>query len=132
MIQDEPQNFRALIQFVRRKMPQGDEMGLRSSAIVIEVEVRVAVLLRIMAGSTYVDMMIIFGPARSTVYKMFSETTEIIIDALPLAGFPEGEALLLELSIAVHDILHLFQSSDGMCRRAGWDCCPYHQAARVR
>lgn len=57
----------------------------------IELEVRVAIVLRIMVGAADLDLMVLCQVARSTIYQIFHKTSEAISNALPMDSFSDCE-----------------------------------------
>ena len=62
--------FWKLVNHLRPSLEKDIEMGARSSSGSISIDVQVDSFLRILAGSQYLDIMILFGIARSTVYAI--------------------------------------------------------------
>lgn len=54
---------------------------------VIEPEVRVAVVLRMVSGASYLYDMVIWKIANSSVLQNFEETTSVLLEALPSIVF---------------------------------------------
>jgi len=91
-------NFAKLVSLVRPVISKNEKMGaLRNGAI--EPEVRVAIVLRIMAGAADLDLMVLWQVARSTIYQIFHETSEAIANALPMESFPDCEIRCANLSM---------------------------------
>lgn len=60
-------------------------------------EFSVAILFRMMAGATYLDIMV-FGVAKSSVYYKFHKCVECLNETLGLPGIPPDETKLVELA----------------------------------
>jgi len=90
-------NFRGLVEKVRGAITKDERMGgLRNGAI--EPEIRVAIVLRILSGASDLDLMVLWGVARPTIYQIFHETSAAIIEAYPMADFPQDQRRCAELS----------------------------------
>jgi hypothetical protein len=63
-------------------------MALRSSGGRIVPEVRLALSLRLMAGASYLDAMMLFGFSRSSCYQVFHGTINSILSRLHMDGLP--------------------------------------------
>lgn len=57
----------------------------------LENEVRIGVVLRIMSGSSYLELTMTFGIARATVYDVFEKTIDIDLHRLKLLRLTSQE-----------------------------------------
>ena len=79
--------FRNLVDLLRPFIQRDVSMGsLRNGAV--EPEVRVAIVLHILAGASDIDLMMLWQVARPTIYQVFHETSEAILKSLPFDDFP--------------------------------------------
>lgn len=62
--------------------------GLRSSEGSVKLDVRLAVLLRMWAGASYLDTIMLFGLSSSTVYDVCHATSGTILEHFTLPGLP--------------------------------------------
>jgi hypothetical protein len=71
--------------------------GIRSSGGFVEPYIRVSVTIRMLDGASYLDFLLAFCIAKSTVYCLMHETIEEINERWKLLGLPFGDdrALLL-------------------------------------
>lgn len=60
----------------------------RSSGSVVTSEIRLACTLRLFAGGSVHDQMMLFGLARATVYDVFHSTVDTILAKLSMPGLP--------------------------------------------
>lgn len=64
------------------------EMGALRNGVV-QPEVPVAVVVQILAGASYLDLMLIWCLGRSTVYQVFHSTCTILLNSMSFDGFPD-------------------------------------------
>jgi hypothetical protein len=83
--------FHSLCRTMRLDLLRDEGHRVRCRSDVIEPETRLAVTLRLLAGSSYLDLVLLFRLAKSTVYAMFHATVDIINRRLEMPGFPIGE-----------------------------------------
>jgi len=88
-----------LDELIRESVNRSDEMAKRSGSGVVTAEVALEVTARMMAGSPYLDSVLIFGMARSTVYEVFHRTLDALSNLLSLSGIPTSERELESLDI---------------------------------
>ena len=67
-------------------------MGVRAKWPIIPPEVRLAITLRLLAGASYIDMKGMFDVEKKTVYEIFTETLDALMNALRLPGLPKDKA----------------------------------------
>ncbi len=92
--------FRSLVHLGRHKVQKDGERATPSSGVSISPEICVAIGLRLLASASYIDLMIVFGLAKSSTYECFSRTTSaLLLDLLPMDGFPETEPVREEISM---------------------------------
>jgi hypothetical protein len=76
-----------------------DEMARRSSGGRVEPGVRLGLTLRILAGASYHDLMMLFHLGRSTIFGICFRTVPAITKRLRLSGIPlDNEDLLNEIA----------------------------------
>jgi hypothetical protein len=75
-----PGCFGKLLLLLRVRLERDERKGYRSSGGVVEPAVRLGLTLRILAGATYLDMMLTFRVAKSTVFETFWDTVQAIDD----------------------------------------------------
>jgi DDE superfamily endonuclease len=83
-----PDCFGKILSILVRRLERDEVQGLRSSGGVVEPAVRLGVTLRILAGASYLDIMLTFRIAKSTVFDVFWDTVQAIKDCLSLPEFP--------------------------------------------
>lgn len=67
-------------------------MGMMANvAEAVEPEVRIGVVLRILSGSIYLELILIFGIARASVYELFDKTVDINLRRLKLSRLRSQE-----------------------------------------
>lgn len=68
--------------------------GVRTKSGVIPVNIRLAVALRILAGASYLDVMVLFGLGQTTVFTIMWEVVDAINKTPAVGGFffPQTEA----------------------------------------
>lgn len=71
--------------------------GIRSSGGFVEPYIRLAVTIRMLAGASYLDVMLAFRIAKSTVYCLMHETIEAMCERWKLPGLPFGDERALRL-----------------------------------
>jgi hypothetical protein len=72
-----PLTFSALLRVVERDLTLDMRMALRSSGRRVEPAVRLALTIRMLAGASYPDMMLVFKIASSTVYKVVNAVAQV-------------------------------------------------------
>lgn len=78
--------FRRLLDEVRTVLIRNDSMGARRNGVV-EPEVRLGIKLRIAACASDLDLMNVWNIARPTLYYVFHETVEALMQVLPFPAF---------------------------------------------
>jgi len=68
-------DFWAWLGLVRCALVTNDEMAILSSGQPIPIECRLAMTLRILAGASFLDVMLAFGVGRSTVFHVFRQVS---------------------------------------------------------
>lgn len=71
-----------LTELMRSKLERSQEMGIRGSQGALSPAVRLGMTLRLLSGSTYMDVAWVFQVGRSTVYSVFHSTIDVINDVL--------------------------------------------------
>jgi hypothetical protein len=77
-----PDCFRTLLLLLRVRLERDERQGYRSSGGVVEPAVRIGLTLRILAGASYLDMMLTFRVAKSTVFNIFWDTVQAIDECI--------------------------------------------------
>jgi hypothetical protein len=80
--------FSSLLNVIRPDLERDTGMALRSSGGRIEPEIRLALTLRLLAGASYLDAMMLFGISRSFCYVVFHSTVNSILSRLDMSGLP--------------------------------------------
>lgn len=89
-------SFGVLVSMLRPALSRfavGDkrEEEVHRSGSVLQVEFRVAVFLRMMAGASYHDLMLVYRIGRSTVYSLFDQVLQVASQVLTWENFPKAE-----------------------------------------
>jgi hypothetical protein len=84
----ERHTFASLLNVVRPDLERDGAMALRSSGGRIEPEIRLALTLRLLAGASYLDAVMLFGISRTACYEVFHETVNSFLGRLDLPGLP--------------------------------------------
>jgi hypothetical protein len=93
-------SFDRLLSKLGPELTRDQSQGLRSCGGSIEPACRLAIAVRILAGASYVDIMLAFRLAKSTVYAVFKETILAIGATMQLPGIPfDDEVALRKCSI---------------------------------
>jgi hypothetical protein len=77
-----------MIQTLGTLLQRSSLKGIRSSGGYIESSIRLSVTMRMLASASYLDVMLAFLIAESTVYSVMQETTEAICERWALSGIP--------------------------------------------
>jgi hypothetical protein len=88
--------FISLLEVLLPDLQRDAAMALRSSGGCIDSEIRLALTLRILAGGSYLDSMILFGISRSSCYATFHGTIESILSRLKLDKLPLSDRNCLD------------------------------------
>jgi DDE superfamily endonuclease len=80
--------FSSLLNVIRPDLERDGKMALRSSGGRIEPEKRHALTLRLLAGASYLDIMMLFGISRSSCCAVCHETVDRILGRLHHPGLP--------------------------------------------
>lgn len=116
--------FCKLVKILRPSLERNRTMGaLRNGAI--EPEVRLAIVLRILSGASYHDMMLLWSIACSTVYVIFQETVDAILEHSRSATFQQRKRSVLNCS----DVC-FFVKDDESTSWLYW-CLIWHCSVRV-
>lgn len=94
-------DFHSLVDNLRHKLYYNTSMGARRNGVV-EPEFRVAVVPRILAGASYLDILLIWHIARSSLYDVFDDTIRVMIYSLQFQGFPDTNAKCCALASGFH------------------------------
>jgi hypothetical protein len=85
------QAFNDLLNIIEVDLIRDAVQAARSSGGVIEPAVRLGITLRILSGSSYLDLMMLFRIGRSTVFVVFHSTIDAINRHLSMPGIPLGD-----------------------------------------
>ena len=92
----ERDDFWALLGLIRGRLETNEEMAIFSSGQPIPEECRLAMALRILAGASYLDVMLAFGVGRSTVFYIFRQVCNLLVSVwLACERVSEYDTLLL-------------------------------------
>lgn len=69
-------------------------MGIVSVRPVISPQLRLTIFLRMMAGAQVWDCMVVFGVGRSTVFFIFKETKNVVMEVLKFPGLSTSFSML--------------------------------------
>jgi DDE superfamily endonuclease len=97
--------FTKLLRLLRPRLERDADMATQSSGGRIEPEVRLAVLLRILGGASYLDLMMVFRIGRSSVYQVVFSTISAVLFVMPMPGVPFDDV------VAMKKLVEGFQSS---------------------
>jgi len=75
----ERENFWALLGLKRGRLGTNEEMTIFSFSQPVPAECRLAMALRILAGASYLDVMLAFGVGRSTVFYIFRQVCNLLV-----------------------------------------------------
>lgn len=78
----------ALVALVREGIETDSNQAYRKGGA-SKSAVRVTVVVRVLSGSTYIDMMKPFGLSRTAFYDILKSTVPVLISTLPLDRFPD-------------------------------------------
>jgi DDE superfamily endonuclease len=92
--------FSALLRVVERDLTRDMRMALRSSGGRVEPAIRLALTIRMLAGASYLDMMLVFKLASSTVYDVFHSTIASIKRRIAMPGLSSAHSDLHRLAQA--------------------------------
>lgn len=79
--------FKTRVEILRPCLERNENMGELRNGIV-EPDVRIAIVLRIMSGASYHDLMSLWGIASTTIYDAFHDTMSKILAQFPFDDFP--------------------------------------------
>ena len=82
-------DFKRLVQLVEGKLPNNPRMAGSRNGLV-ETEVRVAIVVRILSGSSYLDMILTWHISQPTIYRIFHETKGVLLQVLRFDVFPNN------------------------------------------
>jgi hypothetical protein len=88
--------FTSLLEVLLPDLQRDAAMVLRSSGWRIDPEIRLALTLRILAGGSYLDSMMLFGIILSSCYATFYGTIESNLSRLELPGLPLSDRNCLD------------------------------------
>ena len=107
--------FRSLCCVLSPYLERNEEMAFQSSSGAVSIEYQVGILLRILAGAQYHDLMMNFGLSRSTVYQCIHRVSAVILVALPLPGLPKTEEDCKNVAAAFSNSRVLSNPLKGCC-----------------
>jgi Villin headpiece domain len=85
--------FQELLTILKPSLERDARRAKNGSGGLVQPDIRLAILLRILAGASYIDLQLVFRIARSTVFAMFNSTLCAILSTLKMSGVPVGDAL---------------------------------------
>jgi hypothetical protein len=80
--------FTSLLSIILPDLLRDVGMALRSFGGRIVPEIRLALTLRLLAGSSYLDTVMLFGISRSSCYAVFHDIISSILSRLEMSGLP--------------------------------------------
>jgi hypothetical protein len=83
---------------LERDLTRDEMMAARSSAGRVEPAINLALTIRILSGASYLDMMMLFQIAKSTVYETFHSTIASITKRLAIPGLPSAHGELQRIA----------------------------------
>lgn len=89
--------FNKLLSLLLTDLNRDRKQGLRSSGGCVDPDVRLAITLRLLAGASYLDIMMLFGLSVSSVYAVFHATNDSIMSRLSLPGLPLSDTNALDI-----------------------------------
>jgi hypothetical protein len=81
-------NFESLLRLLEGRLYCNQEMARRSSGAAISPSTRLAITLRLLAGSSYIDVILGFNVSTAAVYANAHHVVQRINEVLPLPGIP--------------------------------------------
>ena len=85
-------SFYDLLSRMQKKLLRDAKQAACSSGGVLLPSVRLGVTLRLLSGGSYIDQMVSFHIAKSTVYEVFHDTLRTIVSELRMPGLPLNDA----------------------------------------
>jgi hypothetical protein len=70
--------FHSLLSALHPALVLNSDQGTRSSGGVVEPASRLAITLRILAGSSYLDLVTLFRIGKLTLYEVFHATVDVL------------------------------------------------------
>jgi hypothetical protein len=83
--------FYNLLGLLRHALERHLAAAANSSGGRVEPAARLAIYLRIPGGASYLDMKLVFGVVRSTVFHVFHSTLRAVNKSLLMPGVPVGD-----------------------------------------
>ena len=80
--------FLTLLRLLEGDLTRDMRMAARSSGGRVEPAIRLALTVRMLSGASYLDMMMLFRLASSTVYDVFHSTVASITRRIAMPGLP--------------------------------------------
>jgi hypothetical protein len=90
--------FLALLRLLGDDLMRDIEMAARSSGGRVEPPIRLALTVRMLSGASYLDMMMLFKLASSTVYDVFHSTVASITKRVAMPGLSSAQSELHHLA----------------------------------
>lgn len=91
-------DFRRLVDSLITRLQKDEAMGALRNGV-IEPEIRVAVVIRMLSRASYLYIVLIRHIARSTVHQVFHYTSSILCASMQFFGFPEDVTSCTKLSM---------------------------------
>jgi Villin headpiece domain len=83
--------FYNLLGLLRHALARHLAAAANSSSSRVEPAARLAICLRLLGGASYLDMQLVFGVGRSTVFHVFHSTLRSVNKRLPMPGVHVGD-----------------------------------------
>ena len=83
--------FYRLLDRIHESLKRDAVQAFRSSGGLIDPAVRLAIALRLLAGGSVHDLMMIFSVGRSTVYEILLSSVDTIVSSIPMPSFNLGD-----------------------------------------
>jgi hypothetical protein len=90
--------FLALLRLLGDDLTRDMQMAARSSGGRVEPPIRLALTVRMLSGASYLDMMMLFKLASSTVYDVFHSTVASITKPVAMPGLSSAQSELHHLA----------------------------------
>lgn len=91
------EDFRSFVRIVRPYLERNERMGALRNGVV-EPEVRVVIVLRMLAGASDLHLVMLWGVARSTMYQILHDTINVLLDNLPFDNIPTTKEDFIRLA----------------------------------
>ena len=92
------ESFGVILSRVRERIKKDERRALNGACGVVPPELRLAMMLRFLAGASYLDIGWVYGVHRSTLYAVIWETIEVINETLSLVFDASDETQMISLA----------------------------------